>query len=163
MVAKVSDFGLSKMGKTSTSKMHISTMVKGSLGYLNLEYYIRQQLTEMSNVYSFEVVLWEVLCARPALVHKVEAREISLAEWAKSCQGDGTLDQIIDQNVKGIERPSMNDVVRGLELALQLHQKSIGSQGDNGVAFVNDYGDDNYSEQCIYVTIYSEINDTDER
>ncbi|KAM0995947.1 hypothetical protein ACFX13_006069 [Malus domestica] len=163
MVAKVSDFELSKMGTTNTYKTHISTVVKGSFGYLNLEYYRRQQLIEKSDVYSFGVVLWEVLCARLALMHKVEAREISLIEWAKSCHGDGTLDQIIDPNVKGIERPSMNDVVRGLELALQLHQKSIGRQGDNGVAFVNDCGDDKYSEQCISVTIFSEINNTDER
>ncbi|KAM1753497.1 hypothetical protein ACFX12_006072 [Malus domestica] len=151
------------MGTTSMSKTHISTVVKGSFGYLYPEYYKRQQLTEKSNVYSFGVVLWEALCVRPALMHKVEAREISLTEWAKSCHGDGTLDQIIDPNVKGIERPSMNDVVRGLELALQLHQKSIGSQGDNGAAFVNDCGDDKYSEQCIYVTIFFEINDTYER
>ncbi|KAM1309232.1 hypothetical protein PS2_005969 [Malus domestica] len=155
--------GCQKMGTTSISKTHISTVVKGSFRYLNPEYYKRQQLTEKSDVYSFGVVLWEVLCARPVLMHKVEARAISLAEWAKSCHGDGTLDQIIEPNVKGIKRPSMNDVVRGLELALQLHQKSIGSQGDNGAAFVNDCGDDKYSEQCIYVTIFFEINDTYER
>ncbi|XP_050111709.1 receptor-like protein kinase FERONIA [Malus sylvestris] len=156
MVAKVLDFGLSKMGMASTSKTHISTVVK---------------------------VLWEVLCARPALMQKVEATQINLTELANSCHGDGTFDQIIDPNVKGkieveclnkfvdiaisclhdkgIERPSMNDVVRGLELALQLHQKGIGSKGDNGFAYGNDNGDDEYSEQCIFVTIFSEINDTD--
>ncbi|KAM1446972.1 hypothetical protein EV1_006070 [Malus domestica] len=148
MVAKVSNFGLSKMGTTNTYKTHISTVVKGSFGYLSPEYYRRQQLTEKSDVYSFGVVLWEVLCARLALMHKVEAREISLTEWAKSCHGDGTLDQIIDPNVKG---------------KIELHQKSIGSQGDNGVAFVNDCGDDKYSEQCISATIFSEINNTNER
>ncbi|RXH83539.1 hypothetical protein DVH24_005792 [Malus domestica] len=156
MVAKVLDFGLSKMGMASTSKTHISTVVK---------------------------VLWEVLCARPALMQKVEATQINLTELANSCHGDGTFDQIIDPNVKGkieveclnkfvdiaisclhdkgIERPSMNDVVRGLELALQLHQKGIGSKGDNGFAYGNDNGDDEYSEQCIFVTIFSKINDTD--
>ncbi|XP_050110568.1 receptor-like protein kinase ANXUR1 [Malus sylvestris] len=125
-------------------------------------------LTEKSDVYSFGVVLWEVLCARPSLMHTVVARQISLAEWAKSCHGDGTLGQIIVPNVKGkieveclnkfieivisclndkgIERLSMNDVVRGLELVLQLHQKSIGSEGDNGVAFINDRGDNEYSK-----------------
>ncbi|KAM2127088.1 hypothetical protein ACFX1R_007029 [Malus domestica] len=61
-------------------------------------------------------------------MHTVVARQISLAEWDKSCHGDGTLGQIIVPNVKGIERLSMNDVVRGLELVLQLHQKSIGSE-----------------------------------
>nr|XP_008355123.3 receptor-like protein kinase FERONIA [Malus domestica] len=181
MVAKVSDFGLSKMGTINTSKTHISTVVKGSFGYLDPEYFRRQQLTEKSDVYSFGVVLWEVLCARPALLHTVESRQINLAEWAKSCHGDETLDQIIDPNVKGqieveclnkfieiaisclhdkgIERPSMNDVVKGLEFALQLHQKSIGSKGDNTSSTKQSCAT-NESIQHISVTIFSEINES---
>ncbi|XP_048433969.1 receptor-like protein kinase FERONIA isoform X2 [Pyrus x bretschneideri] len=179
-VAKVSDFGLSKMGMTTASKTHISTMVKGSFGYLDPEYYRRQQLTEKSDVYSFGVVLWEVLCARPALMHKVEPREMNLAEWAKFCHGEGTLDQIIDCNLKGkidaecldrfieiaiscihdkgVERPSMNEVVRGLEFALQLHQKSIASNGDGGVSTEQGCAS-NESIQCISATIFSEVDD----
>ncbi|CAN6574618.1 unnamed protein product [Malus baccata var. baccata] len=179
-VAKVSDFGLSKMGMTTTSKTHISTMVKGSFGYLDPEYYRRQQLTEKSDVYSFGVVLWEVLCARPALMHKVEQREMNLAMWARFCHREGTLDQIIDCNLKGkieaeclnmfieiamscihdkgVERPSMKEVVKGLEFALQLHQKNIGSNGDGGVSIEQGCAS-NESIQCISATIFSEIND----
>ncbi|CAL2249879.1 unnamed protein product [Prunus armeniaca] len=193
-VAKVSDFGLSKMGTTSTSKTHISTMVKGSFGYLDPEYYRRQRLTEKSDVYSFGVVLCEVLCARPAVMHTVELRQMNLAEWVRSCHRDGELDQIIDPSIRGkieiqcmnqfveiamscmndsgIERPSMNDVVRALELALQLHHNCI--ERNNEVAFVNDSADaklrgakpgcaTDESIQCISETIFSEINDLDGR
>ncbi|XP_016649037.1 PREDICTED: receptor-like protein kinase FERONIA [Prunus mume] len=145
-IAKVSDFGLSKMGATTMSNAYISTVVKGSFGYLDPEYYRRQQLSVKSDVYSFGVVLCEVLCGRPAVVRMVERRQMSLAEWAKTCHRNGTLNEIIDPCLKGkvaglcfnkfvkiamscmhdngIERPSMADVVRELEFALKLQQSA---------------------------------------
>ncbi|KAM5581162.1 receptor-like protein kinase FERONIA [Rosa sericea] len=151
-VAKVADFGLSKMGTTTMSKTHISTMVKGSFGYLDPEYYRRQQLTEKSDVYSFGVVLCEVLCARPALIRTADKKQMNLAAWFKTCHGNGTLDQIIDPNLRGkivneclskfveiaiscmhdngSERPSMNDVIWALECALKLQQTAEGSDLD---------------------------------
>ena len=149
-VAKVSDFGLSKMGPTSVSMTHVSTVVKGSIGYLDPEYYRRQQLTEKSDVYSFGVVLFEVLCARPPLTRNVDKERVSLAEWARQCHQNGKLDQIVDPFLTGkivpecfkkfgeiavncllddgIKRPSMTDVVWGLEFALQLQE----SKNDSG-------------------------------
>ena len=142
--AKVSDFGLSKMGPTGVSKAHVSTVVKGSFGYLDPEYYRRQQLTEKSDVYSFGVVLCEVLCARAPIMRTGDKKQVSLAEWARQSYHNGKMDQIIDPTLKGkiapeclkkyceiavncvlddgIERPSMNDVVWGLEFALQLQE-----------------------------------------
>ncbi|EXB77673.1 Receptor-like protein kinase FERONIA [Morus notabilis] len=173
-VAKVSDFGLSKMGPTTMSKAHVSTVVKGSIGYLDPEYYRRQQLSEKSDVYSFGVVLCEVLCGRPPIMRNAEKRQVSLAEWAQHCYRNGTLHQIIDRNLtskivpeclkkyseiavncmhdNGIERPSMNDVVWGLEFAMQLQQNAedndrIGgaimeAKGEDEVAFMNNNNSD---------------------
>ncbi|XP_008231020.2 PREDICTED: LOW QUALITY PROTEIN: receptor-like protein kinase FERONIA [Prunus mume] len=143
-VAKVSDFGLSKMGSMTMSKIHITTTVKGSYGYLDPEYMLLNQLTEKSDVYSFGVVLCEVLCARPALMRTVEKKEMSLAMWFEACHQNGELDQIIDPSLKGKiedecfkvfveialrwmhkngkQRPSMNNVVEVLVQALKLQQ-----------------------------------------
>nr|XP_043617198.1 receptor-like protein kinase FERONIA [Erigeron canadensis] len=142
MVAKVSDFGLSKISSNDPSNTHVTTMVKGSIGYIDPEYRKSQHLRQKSDVYSFGVVLFEVLCARPVIDPWVSAEQVSLAEWGKICYQRGTLIEISDPNISGevaVEclekfgevansclheegnvRPTMEEVVYRLEFALQL-------------------------------------------
>ncbi|KAL5167446.1 Receptor-like protein kinase FERONIA [Glycine soja] len=146
-VAKVSDFGLSRIGPISSSMTHVSTQVKGSVGYIDPEYYKRQRLTEKSDVYSFGVVLLEVLSGRQPLLRWEEKQRISLVNWAKHCNEKGTLSEIVDAKLKGqiapqclqrygevalsclledgTQRPSMNDVVRMLEFVLHLQEGAV--------------------------------------
>ncbi|KAL7204446.1 hypothetical protein ACSBR2_017506 [Camellia fascicularis] len=139
-VAKISDFGLSKMGITSDFDSHISTNVKGTFGYLDPKYFMTRRLTKKSDVYAFGVVLFEVLCGRPAVDMRLEEEQRSLALWAQHCIEKKKLGQIIDPSLRDQisphclkvfakiankclnnnpnGRPTMADVVVGLECAL---------------------------------------------
>ncbi|XP_019185179.1 PREDICTED: receptor-like protein kinase FERONIA [Ipomoea nil] len=146
LVAKISDFGLSKTGPGNDSFSHISTDVKGTFGYLDPEYFLTRRLTTKSDVFAFGVVLFEVLSGRPALDMRLVEEQHSLATWAVECIRKGEIDQMLDRCLVGqmspacskifVEiagrcllreprnRPDMADVVKNLELALALQQRT---------------------------------------
>ncbi|XP_061339877.1 receptor-like protein kinase HERK 1 [Gastrolobium bilobum] len=142
-MAKVADFGLSKTGP-EIDKTHVSTAVKGSFGYLDPEYLIMQQLTEKSDIYSFGVVMFEVLCGRPVIDPSLPREKVNLVEWIMKCKERSTIEEIVDPRLAvagqikseslqifveiakkclvehGINRPNMGDVLWHLEYALRL-------------------------------------------
>ncbi|KAG5221961.1 wall-associated receptor kinase [Salix suchowensis] len=133
--AKVSDFGSSRL--VPLDQAQISTMVQGTLGYLDPEYMLTSQLTEKSDVYSFGVVLVELLTGKRPLSFDGPEEERSLAMLFLSALKDDRLFHILEDcilkegnveqvdkvarlvktclRVKGEERPTMKEVAMELE------------------------------------------------
>ncbi|TKY53872.1 leucine-rich repeat receptor protein kinase [Spatholobus suberectus] len=136
--AKVADFGLSKP-MVDFDKDHVTTQVKGTMGYLDPEYYTSQQLTEKSDVYSYGVLMLELITAKRPIergkyIVKVVRNDIDktkdlygLEKIMDPTIGLGStlkgFEMFVDLAMKCVEdsrpdRPTMNDVVKEIENVL---------------------------------------------
>ncbi|KAG6426159.1 hypothetical protein SASPL_110377 [Salvia splendens] len=79
--AQVSDFGLAKIAMDANT--HISTRVMGTFGYMAPEYASSGKLTEKSDVFSFGVVLLELITGRKPVDTSQPLGDESLVEWAR--------------------------------------------------------------------------------
>uniref|UniRef100_A0A6N2N364 non-specific serine/threonine protein kinase n=1 Tax=Salix viminalis TaxID=40686 RepID=A0A6N2N364_SALVM len=76
---KVADFGLARLN--DTAQTHVSTRVMGTFGYLAPEYASSGKLTDRSDVFSFGVVLLELITGRKPVDSTQPLGDESLVEW----------------------------------------------------------------------------------
>ncbi|KAI9115895.1 hypothetical protein K1719_012825 [Acacia pycnantha] len=81
--AKLSDFGLAKLGPTGDMS-HVSSRIMGTYGYCAPEYQRTGQLTVKSDVYSYGVVLLELITGKRVIDNTRPAREQNLVSWART-------------------------------------------------------------------------------
>jgi serine/threonine protein kinase len=137
--AKVADFGLAKF--TPDASTHVSTRVMGTFGYLAPEYAASGKLTDKSDVFSYGVMLLELITGRRPVESTQTYNDDSLVDWARPllarAQDDGNFDKLADARLQnnydhnemarmvacaaacvrhsGRRRPRMSQVVRALE------------------------------------------------
>ncbi|KAK3014242.1 hypothetical protein RJ639_009216 [Escallonia herrerae] len=133
--AKVSDFGTSR--SISIDQTHLTTLVKGTFGYLDPEYFQSSQFTEKSDVYSFGVVLVELLTGEKPISMTRTGEQRSLATHFLLSEEENRLFEIFDPrvlnegtkeelvavanlarrclNLNGKYRPTMKEVATELE------------------------------------------------
>lgn len=86
-IAKLSDFGLARQGPTA-GLTHVSTSVVGTVGYAAPEYVQTGRLTAKSDVWSFGVVLYELITGRRVLERNLPRAEQKLLEWVRPFVSD---------------------------------------------------------------------------
>ncbi|KAG6627611.1 putative wall-associated receptor kinase-like 16 [Carya illinoinensis] len=133
--AKVADFGASRL--IALDQIEITTLVQGTLGYLDPEYFQTGQLTEKSDVYSFGVVLAELLTGEEAISSNRPESYKNLAMYFGSAVKEDRLLHILEDHIvnegnidllkdvanltkrclrlRGEDRPTMMEVAMELE------------------------------------------------
>ncbi|EES12581.1 probable serine/threonine-protein kinase PBL19 [Sorghum bicolor] len=136
---KLSDFGLAREGP-SEGQTHVSTAVMGTFGYAAPDYVQTGHLTTKSDVWSFGVVLYEILTARRSIERNRPRNEQKLLDWVRRHPpGSEQFGAIMDARLQGRypmrgatevarlasgclakhgrDRPTMREVVEGLRQA----------------------------------------------
>ncbi|XP_059453293.1 LEAF RUST 10 DISEASE-RESISTANCE LOCUS RECEPTOR-LIKE PROTEIN KINASE-like 1.2 [Corylus avellana] len=94
---KVADFGLSRLFPTDVS--HVSTAPQGTPGYVDPEYHECYQLNDKSDVFSFGVVLIELISSMPAVDITRHRHEINLSTMAINKIQNHTLHELVDKSL----------------------------------------------------------------
>lgn len=81
---KLSDFGLAKLGPVDGDS-YVSTRVMGTYGYCAPEYMTTGRLTKRSDIYSFGVVLLEIISGRRVIDPSRPSHEQNLITWVRMC------------------------------------------------------------------------------
>ncbi|KAI3739514.1 hypothetical protein L2E82_29921 [Cichorium intybus] len=120
--AKLSDFGLSRIGLANQQNTFVITNLAGTHGYCDPQYEKTGFLTKESDVYSFGVVLFEVLCGRLACDFSYSDERRFLHHLARTSYKNGDLDKIINHRIKKDIKPST--LLKFSAIAYQCLQKT---------------------------------------
>ncbi|URE04382.1 STYKc [Musa troglodytarum] len=164
---KVADFGLAKFA--SDNNTHVSTRVMGTFGYLAPEYASSGKLTDKSDVFSFGVMLLELITGRRPVDSSQTFMDDSLVDWARPlltrALEDGNYDALVDPKLgrnfdpnemacmiacaaacvrhSARRRPRMSQIMRALEGDVSLEDLNEGVRPGHS-RFYSSHGSSDY-------------------
>ncbi|CAN6313491.1 unnamed protein product [Urochloa humidicola] len=179
--AKVADFGLAKL--TTDTNTHVSTRVMGTFGYLAPEYASSGKLTDKSDVFSFGVMLLELITGKRP-VDPTNYMEDSLVDWARpllaqALSEEGNFDELLDPRLENRvdrlelermcasaaaavrhsakRRPKMKQIVRALEGDASLDDLNEGVKPGQSMMFSSSSEHDSGGNYASDITRFRKV------
>ncbi|KAK9901972.1 hypothetical protein M0R45_031923 [Rubus argutus] len=101
MQAKICDFGISKIISMESATHTLTDHVRGTRGYFDPEYYTTGNFNKKSDIYSFGIVLLELITGKPAIITNIEAEPIHICEWLRLKFERMEIESIVDSRMQG--------------------------------------------------------------
>ncbi|KAJ8565196.1 hypothetical protein K7X08_007772 [Anisodus acutangulus] len=100
-VARISDFGLSKLLMINQSRTN--TNIRGTRGYVAPEWFRNSPVTVKVDVYSFGVLLLEIITCRRCLKDDENyGPEAILTDWVLDCYQEGKLEALVESDIEAL-------------------------------------------------------------
>ncbi|XP_073000516.1 probable serine/threonine-protein kinase At1g01540 isoform X1 [Typha latifolia] len=112
---KVSDFGLAKL--LGSERSYVTTRVMGTFGYVAPEYASTGMLNERSDVYSFGILIMEIISGRNPVDYNRPPGEVNLVEWLKTMVTSRNSEGVLDPKLQ--DKPSSRELKKALLIALK--------------------------------------------
>ncbi|KAL1532310.1 LRR receptor-like serine/threonine-protein kinase FEI 2 [Salvia divinorum] len=112
--ARVSDFGLAKL--LEDEKSHITTIVAGTFGYLAPEYMQSGRATEKTDVYSFGVLVLEIVSGKRRTDASFIEKGLNIVGWLNFLVSEQRQREIVDPHCEGVQTESLDAI---LSIAIQ--------------------------------------------
>ncbi|KAK4354709.1 hypothetical protein RND71_026903 [Anisodus tanguticus] len=113
--SKVSDFGLAKL--LGSERSYVTTRVMGTFGYVAPEYASTGMLNDRSDVYSFGILIMEIISGRNPVDYSRAQGEVNLVDWLKTMVSNRNSEGVLDPKLR--EKPSSRALKRALLVALR--------------------------------------------
>ncbi|XP_062083926.1 G-type lectin S-receptor-like serine/threonine-protein kinase LECRK3 [Humulus lupulus] len=103
--ARISDFGLAKILKTGQTQT--MTGIRGTRGYVAPEWFRNTAVTAKVDVYSYGILLLELICCRKNVEEKVDDAQKILADWACDCYEAGKVEFLVENDEEAMMEVKM--------------------------------------------------------
>lgn len=94
---KISDFGLAKLLLTEQSRA-TRTNIRGTVGYFAPEWFRKASITVKVDVYSFGVMLLEIICCKSSVRFSMSEEDETLVDWAYECYSKRKTQRLVEND-----------------------------------------------------------------